>query len=454
MREACLQGSSRATALPQTAVTMMILLALASFKGLCASQPMPGYDAFATREHALGPGVGLLLGAASDDADVQDAHGHERKDDKPSPGPVSPLTNSVASDAWVFSSDSHLCRLEQALPIARVRFVHMVDGAAYFELLASVEVTGTSADILVASTKVASARARSIGAVVLRKGETTRATNTLALAIFAALRQGKLVSIAPSGDAAQALPLSGKNFAAAYADYRNCLLQLSPVTLAQVERATVHFAVNKAVINPRDARLLDRLAENMVENTAKHSTSSKGVARIVVDGHTDSTGSLRHNDALSKARANATRAYLQAHGVDKAKLLAHGHAYRVPVASNKTQQGRALNRRATVRLVRGEAGSEDVTAKVAGRPDERAAGSLDDRGKRLSKDATVAPVAKTVPVNAAVSVVPTTAPTPAAPALAVSPLTVSPPAVSPLTVSPPSVPPPALPPKVTAVTKQ
>ncbi|MBC7133845.1 MAG: OmpA family protein [Roseovarius sp.] len=69
-------------------------------------------------------------------------------------------------------------------------------------------------------------------------------------------------------------------------------------------------------------------------------------ARIALVGHTDSVGGLAPNMALSKARAEAVRARLiEAHGMDGARLEAHGVGYLAPVAPNSTPEGREANRR-------------------------------------------------------------------------------------------------------------
>lgn len=64
-----------------------------------------------------------------------------------------------------------------------------------------------------------------------------------------------------------------------------------------------------------------------------------------IAGHTDSTGSEAHNRELAKARAEAVRAYLVSQGVAAARLEAAGYGSSKPVATNATEDGRAMNRR-------------------------------------------------------------------------------------------------------------
>lgn len=71
---------------------------------------------------------------------------------------------------------------------------------------------------------------------------------------------------------------------------------------------------------------------------------------IEVEGHTDSTGSWSHNMALSEARAKSVAAYLQRGSIIPQRLLVVGKGPSVPLATNKTPQGRAQNRRVEIRL--------------------------------------------------------------------------------------------------------
>ena len=70
---------------------------------------------------------------------------------------------------------------------------------------------------------------------------------------------------------------------------------------------------------------------------------------VVIEGHTDSTGSEEVNDHLSQKRAEAVRDYLVANRtLPTEKILAVGYGSGRPLASNKTEEGRAINRRIDV----------------------------------------------------------------------------------------------------------
>jgi len=69
-------------------------------------------------------------------------------------------------------------------------------------------------------------------------------------------------------------------------------------------------------------------------------------ARVYIVGHTDDTGALSHNLKLSRDRAGAVvKALVAQYGISSNRLVAEGVASFAPVASNASDQGRALNRR-------------------------------------------------------------------------------------------------------------
>jgi OOP family OmpA-OmpF porin len=98
----------------------------------------------------------------------------------------------------------------------------------------------------------------------------------------------------------------------------------------------VLFETGKAEITPQTEAVLKSVAEALVANPD---------IRGEVAGHTDNTGSAKVNKRLSEARAEAVRQYFIAHGVAADRMTAVGYGPSKPVASNKTAEGRALNRR-------------------------------------------------------------------------------------------------------------
>ncbi|MBN8715932.1 MAG: OmpA family protein [Xanthomonadales bacterium] len=72
---------------------------------------------------------------------------------------------------------------------------------------------------------------------------------------------------------------------------------------------------------------------------------------VEVSGHTDNIGSDAVNQRISEQRANAVASYLIAQGVQPQRFEIIGMGKRFPIASNDTEQGRALNRRVEIRLL-------------------------------------------------------------------------------------------------------
>jgi NTE family protein len=71
---------------------------------------------------------------------------------------------------------------------------------------------------------------------------------------------------------------------------------------------------------------------------------------VTITGHTDSTGTAADNEALSLSRAQAVRNYLVDHGIPADKTHVTGMGESQPIADNKTNEGRAKNRRVDVEV--------------------------------------------------------------------------------------------------------
>lgn len=72
---------------------------------------------------------------------------------------------------------------------------------------------------------------------------------------------------------------------------------------------------------------------------------------LVVDGHTDSTGSRSYNLRLSEERADTVGRYLSGRGVSPVRIATYGYGPDYPIASNDAAEGRAMNRRVELTLM-------------------------------------------------------------------------------------------------------
>jgi outer membrane protein OmpA-like peptidoglycan-associated protein len=98
----------------------------------------------------------------------------------------------------------------------------------------------------------------------------------------------------------------------------------------------INFDTDSAVIREESKVTLDRIVSVLKANADWQMT---------IEGHTDSTGTAAHNQTLSEQRARAVKDYLQAAGVEPARLRAVGFGASKPVATNDTELGRSQNRR-------------------------------------------------------------------------------------------------------------
>ncbi len=105
------------------------------------------------------------------------------------------------------------------------------------------------------------------------------------------------------------------------------------------------FDFNKSVIKMKYYGNLDAIAAKINEDPS--------IKKIEIQGHTDSIGSEKYNMALSKRRANAVKNYLvKKGGVAADRLTVVGYGESMPIASNKTKEGRAKNRRVELKITR------------------------------------------------------------------------------------------------------
>lgn len=106
------------------------------------------------------------------------------------------------------------------------------------------------------------------------------------------------------------------------------------------------FDVDKDVVKPEARAKLAKAAEVLVQYPDTY---------VVVEGHTDSTGSEAYNQALSERRAAHVRDVLVQHGVPASRLSIKGYGETDPVADNSTPEGRAANRRVQLEIRPNEA---------------------------------------------------------------------------------------------------
>lgn len=103
----------------------------------------------------------------------------------------------------------------------------------------------------------------------------------------------------------------------------------------------VLFATDRADLKSSGLVNINKLAQFLSENPDR---------KVIVEGYTDSTGTVNHNQSLSERRAGSVRTALVKMGVDPARIVAQGYGKEYPVAENTSVSGRAMNRRVEVTI--------------------------------------------------------------------------------------------------------
>jgi outer membrane protein OmpA-like peptidoglycan-associated protein len=102
----------------------------------------------------------------------------------------------------------------------------------------------------------------------------------------------------------------------------------------------IQFPVGKSVIMPDNYPLISKIQQSI---------RTFGEPDVIIEGHTDSTGSTEVNELLSQERAESVRQYLLANKtLSNDRIVAVGYGSSKPLASNETEEGRAVNRRIDV----------------------------------------------------------------------------------------------------------
>lgn len=132
--------------------------------------------------------------------------------------------------------------------------------------------------------------------------------------------------------------------AAAESKLSAALSSLKEMASVKEEARGMVITLNGAVLFTTGKSELLPLAKQKLDEVAK-ALGDQGFKKIVIEGHTDSRGSIKDNERLSLERATAVKTHLVSQGLDAAKIEAVGLASTRPIGTNDTAEGRANNRR-------------------------------------------------------------------------------------------------------------
>lgn len=114
-------------------------------------------------------------------------------------------------------------------------------------------------------------------------------------------------------------------------------MELEPIEVGKSYRLDdVYFDFNSFELTQEGKAVIDELYQFLVDNPE---------IEIIIQGHTDDIGNDEDNLILSENRSKAVYDYLSVKGIDRQRIDYKGFGESMPVASNQTEEGRALNRR-------------------------------------------------------------------------------------------------------------
>ncbi|MCS6896091.1 MAG: OmpA family protein [Bacteroidia bacterium] len=108
---------------------------------------------------------------------------------------------------------------------------------------------------------------------------------------------------------------------------------------ARLVLRNIFFDFDKATLRPESEVELTEVIRLLRDNPRW---------RVEVQGHTDSIGSAAYNQKLSQQRAESVRDYLTQKGISPTRITARGYGASRPIGDNRTEAGRALNRRTEI----------------------------------------------------------------------------------------------------------
>lgn len=123
------------------------------------------------------------------------------------------------------------------------------------------------------------------------------------------------------------------------------------------EESGVYFDLNKSDIKGPSAVTLERLAGIFKEYPKSN---------ILIEGHTDSSGSEEYNMNLSRQRAQAVTDYLVTQGIDSQRFTTKWYGELQPRFDNETQEGRTKNRRVELGIVASEELKQEAIEQTKG----------------------------------------------------------------------------------------
>ena len=252
---------------------------------------------------------------------------------------------------WAVEGDQFECRLSQAVAgYGEAAFVRRAGEQPTFRLKAwdSLMRPGSASLYNAVPPWRPGSQERYLGEAVVPQGAVMSVPYQQAGQMLAGLAGGLHPTIQRTGWTGTGAPvrvvISSVGYQQAWADFQDCVSGLLPINIDQIASTPIRFASG--------ARTLDKKGREFLDVVLAYLKADPEISAIEIDGHSDGLGDRLTNRELARQRALVVKAYLTEHGVadDIIRLRFHGGRY--PIADNRTESGRAANRRVAVSLVR------------------------------------------------------------------------------------------------------
>ncbi|WP_432709181.1 OmpA family protein [Pedobacter sp.] len=122
----------------------------------------------------------------------------------------------------------------------------------------------------------------------------------------------------------------------------------------QVERTDegIRFTFSSEILFPTNSSYLNASSTKSIADVTRVIKHQGDDRRILVEGHSDKTGTPEYNQWLSEKRAVSVKKYMASLGLDSNRISTIGAGDTKPIADNKTKEGRMINRRVEVTILK------------------------------------------------------------------------------------------------------
>jgi outer membrane protein OmpA-like peptidoglycan-associated protein len=124
----------------------------------------------------------------------------------------------------------------------------------------------------------------------------------------------------------------------------------------QVERteAGIKFTFSSEILFPTNSSILNQESKKRIADVAKVIVEKNKSGAILIEGHSDKTGTATYNRWLSEKRAVSVKTYLVSLGINAERITTAGLGDSKPIGDNKTKEGRLKNRRVEITLLKSQ----------------------------------------------------------------------------------------------------